>query len=90
MADNKECDKNVDVWSLGITAIEMIDGEPPYIGEDPVRARRRTLELGRPDILSWNTLSPKFQDFLDKCLKIDADKRSTATDLLRHPFLTTA
>ena len=42
---------------------------------------------GKPDIKDKVKLSPVFLDFLDKCLEVDVDKRSSASDLLRHPFL---
>lgn len=42
---------------------------------------------GKPDIKDKQKLSPVFQDFLDKSLDVDVEKRSNATELLRHPFL---
>jgi p21-activated kinase 1 len=68
-------------------AIEMIEGEPPYLTESPLRALWLIATNGTPQIKDEQNLSPVFRDFLYFALKVDPEKRASAHDLLRVSFL---
>ena len=78
----------VDIWSLGIMVIEMIDGEPPYFDQPPLQAMRYIRDMPPPRFKdNMHRVSPRLQGFLDRMLVRDPTLRATAAELLEHPFI---
>ena len=77
----------MDIWSLGIMIIEMLEGEPPYLHETPLKAIYQIATKGRPEIKDEEKLSSDLRNFIHCCLDVDVERRSSACDLLSHPFL---
>nr|XP_033809478.1 serine/threonine-protein kinase PAK 4 [Geotrypetes seraphini]XP_033809479.1 serine/threonine-protein kinase PAK 4 [Geotrypetes seraphini]XP_033809480.1 serine/threonine-protein kinase PAK 4 [Geotrypetes seraphini] len=77
----------VDIWSLGVMVIEMVDGEPPYFNEPPLKAMKMIRDNLPPKLKNAHKVSPMLKGFLDRMLVRDPGQRATATELLKHPFL---
>uniref|UniRef100_A0A8C9VP17 non-specific serine/threonine protein kinase n=1 Tax=Scleropages formosus TaxID=113540 RepID=A0A8C9VP17_SCLFO len=88
------CDENPDatydfksdLWSLGITAIEMAEGAPPLCDMHPMRALFLIPRNPAPRLKSkkW---SKKFQSFIEACLVKNHGQRPSTEQLLKHPFI---
>ncbi|KAG8974583.1 signal transducing kinase of the PAK [Tulasnella sp. 425] len=80
----------VDIWSLGIMAIEMVEGEPPYFTQNRLKALYLIATNGTPKIANPELLSPVFKEYLAQTLEVDAEKRPDAAALLQASLRRTA
>ncbi|XP_042166877.1 STE20-like serine/threonine-protein kinase isoform X2 [Oncorhynchus tshawytscha] len=82
-------DYKADIWSLGVTLIEMAQIEPPNHEMNPMRVLLKIAKADPPTLMQPSRWSPEFSDFLRKCLDKNVDNRWNVAQLLQHPFLST-
>jgi len=80
-------DVKADLWSLGITCIEMAEGKPPYSNIHPMRAIFMIPSRPPPKLTEPDNWSKDFNDFIAKCLTKNPEQRPHASELLKHPFV---
>ncbi|XP_034740905.1 myosin-IIIb isoform X5 [Etheostoma cragini] len=80
-------DARCDVWSLGITAIELADGDPPLAEMHPVKALFKIPRNPSPTLRNPEQWCRSFCHFIGQCLIKDFEARPSVTHLLEHPFI---
>lgn len=75
-----------DIWSLGITLIEMSEGKPPHADVHPMRAIFMIPTAPAPRLSHPDHWSPDFVDLVAQCLTKRPEERPDAAKLLQHPF----
>lgn len=80
--------KEVDMWSIGVITYILLCGFPPFYGDTVPEIFEQIMEANfdYPEEY-WGTVSKEAKDFINKLLVVDSDKRLTASDALRHPWL---
>ena len=76
-----------DIWSLGITVIEMAEGAPPRADMHPFRAIFQIPKADPPTMTKPEDWSANLNDFLRHCLAKDPAERPHPAELLKHPFV---
>lgn len=87
MIQDSEYDYKADIWSLGITAIELAEQKPPLYDEHPMRVLLRIPRNPPPKLRSPKDWDIEFSTFLAFCLMKDPVKRPTATTCMDHAFI---
>ncbi|XP_022619436.1 STE20-like serine/threonine-protein kinase isoform X1 [Seriola dumerili] len=81
-------DYKADIWSLGVTLIELAQIEPPNHEMNPMRVLLKIAKSEPPTLMNPSRWSSEFNDFLRKALDKNVDNRWGTVQLLQHPFVT--
>ncbi|XP_048464678.1 STE20-like serine/threonine-protein kinase isoform X2 [Rhincodon typus] len=84
---DKPYDYKADIWSLGVTLIEMAQMEPPHHELNPMRVLLKIAKADPPTLTQPSRWSPEFSDFLKKALEKNVEVRWSSQQLLQHPFV---
>ncbi|XP_077691589.1 serine/threonine-protein kinase TAO3 isoform X2 [Eretmochelys imbricata] len=84
--DEGQYDGKVDVWSLGITCIELAERKPPLFNMNAMSALYHIAQNDSPTLQS-NEWTDSFRGFVDYCLQKIPQERPSSADLLRHDFV---
>ncbi|KAG8691533.1 hypothetical protein FRC11_001837 [Ceratobasidium sp. 423] len=88
--NQKHYDAKADIWSLGITALELARGRAPHSRDPPFKVLMKILQEDAPTLDRDNgthKYSKAFKEFIDSCLAKDPSKRPTAQELLDLPWI---
>jgi serine/threonine-protein kinase 24/25/MST4 len=90
VASSIKYDYKTDIWSLGITCVELLEGEPPFSDLKPKNVMEKISKHppSPEEIIDLNEHTPEFKSFVEHCLEIDPNKRFSAKELLKHEFIT--
>ncbi|XP_061545450.1 STE20-like serine/threonine-protein kinase isoform X2 [Phycodurus eques] len=80
-------DYKADIWSLGVTLIELAQIEPPNHEMNPMRVLLKIAKSEPPTLMQPSRWTPEFNDFLRRALDKNVDNRWGPLQLLKHPFV---
>jgi serine/threonine protein kinase len=79
-----------DIWSLGITAIELAEGKPPLSNIVPLKVLTFVVMNDPPTLDKSKSYSSDFRDFVSACLKKKPEERASIKDLMKLSFIKNA
>lgn len=80
-------DARADIWSLGITIIELCEGQPPHFNVHPMRAIFMIPMKPAPTFKNPSHWTPEMNSFLARCLQKKSEDRANTDELLSHPWI---
>ena len=87
LINQQKYDKSIDIWSLGITCIELAEYEPPYINYEKNEALIKIRDSPPKGLSNPEIWSNEFNDFVSKCLNFNRYERPNCEELLNHDFI---